>query len=326
MKKSFIPFDKKILYGVVAAVCFVFFAGADDGKLYGVPPPFILATGGKPADTSAVTAQPMNAEPTISGIEKDAPKLYGAAAQGGLLWGMTGDDVAVYDVGANRKISADGLFVVGLGRDAGSPLKLEFRKKGAEAKVFSYEIKQRKYVEQSITVPQKAIVYSDDVKKRIKAESAALSVARTNAESDSARYFMNLVFPENLRGIRISTEFGMRRTYNHGAKETLHNAVDIAAPAGTDVHPVGSGVVIYAHDMYESGNTVVISHGHNVTSTYCHMQKLNVKAGDRVAPGDVIGWVGSTGASTTGAHLHLQMGDGFTRIDPLLVLNVNAKW
>jgi len=285
-------------------------AETDTSQVYGTPSPIALMP-----------------EPTISGIEKNAKKLCGVAEQGGMVFGSVGEYDAVYNLSDDgKKVSSGGIFVVGIDRDAVSPLKLEFVKNGNPAKkeTFSYNIKKHDYItiqKQRINVPP----YPPSVKKRINQENAELAAARRAAASDDAVYFVNLAYPENLKKFALTTQFGTKRTYNKGQKDersSVHNAIDIDAPAGTVVHPIGAGTVIYAYHMYESGNTVVISHGHNITSTYCHLKKMNVNVGDAVTPDDVIGLSGNTGASTTGAHVHFQMGDGFMRLNPQVILNI----
>lgn len=108
-------------------------------------------------------------------------------------------------------------------------------------------------------------------------------------------------FLQPLEG-RVSTEYGYTR-YVNGAFSSRHNAIDIAAPEGTPIIAPNHGKVVLAESLYLSGNRVIIDHGSNLISSFSHLSKLNVEAGDEVKKGDIIGWVGSTGFST-GPHLH----------------------
>jgi murein DD-endopeptidase MepM/ murein hydrolase activator NlpD len=97
----------------------------------------------------------------------------------------------------------------------------------------------------------------------------------------------------------------------------LHAGEDFAAPVGTPVHAISSGVIVFAGLESGYGNKVEIRHWDGTCSWYGHLSKIDVKVGEKVDPGELIGLVGSTGHST-GPHLHLEIhphGDG--PVDPL---------
>jgi murein DD-endopeptidase MepM/ murein hydrolase activator NlpD len=99
--------------------------------------------------------------------------------------------------------------------------------------------------------------------------------------------------------------------------------MDIAVPKGTPVHAPAAGVVTFAApDLYLTGGTVLLDHGHGISSNFLHLSRIDVKVGDVVKQGDVIGAVGMTGRAT-GPHLHWGMSWFDVRIDPLLVLERN---
>jgi murein DD-endopeptidase MepM/ murein hydrolase activator NlpD len=96
--------------------------------------------------------------------------------------------------------------------------------------------------------------------------------------------------------------------------------MDIAAPSGTPVLAPAAGVVTFAApDLYLTGGTLLLDHGHGVSSNFLHLSRIDVKVGDRVMQGQVIGTVGATGRAT-GPHLHWGMNWFDVRVDPLLVL------
>ncbi|GAB3385556.1 hypothetical protein GCM10027432_18440 [Lysobacter fragariae] len=118
---------------------------------------------------------------------------------------------------------------------------------------------------------------------------------------------------------RISGRFGNQRVYN-GTPKSPHSGMDIAAAAGTPVKAPAAGVVTFANiDLYLTGGTVLLDHGHGVSSNFLHLSRIDVKVGDRILQGQVIGAVGSTGRAT-GPHLHWGMNWFDVRIDPLLLL------
>jgi murein DD-endopeptidase MepM/ murein hydrolase activator NlpD len=100
--------------------------------------------------------------------------------------------------------------------------------------------------------------------------------------------------------------------------------MDIAVPQGTPVKAPAAGVVTFAApDLYLTGGTVLLDHGHGVSSNFLHLSRLDVKVGDRVEQGQVIGAVGMTGRAT-GPHLHWGMNWFDVRVDPLLVLEASG--
>jgi murein DD-endopeptidase MepM/ murein hydrolase activator NlpD len=113
-----------------------------------------------------------------------------------------------------------------------------------------------------------------------------------------------------------SSPFGSRRTYGSIPGLSVHAGEDFAVAPGTPVIAPAAGTVVLAEPLFVRGKAVVIDHGRGVYSGYWHMQSLNVKAGDQVSPGQVLGMVGSTGLST-GAHLHWEMRVDGVAVDPL---------
>lgn len=99
-----------------------------------------------------------------------------------------------------------------------------------------------------------------------------------------------------------------------------HRANDIAAPFGSPVHAIGEGTVAFAGMVYDGhGNTVIIDHGDGLKSAYAHMGRINVGVGNKVDGKTQIGTVGLTGR-TTGAHVHMEIIDNDTYVDPSGIL------
>ncbi len=103
----------------------------------------------------------------------------------------------------------------------------------------------------------------------------------------------------------ISSKYGYRNHPKSGRRQ-LHTGVDISTRLGTDVLATAEGVVTYSGRTRNSGNVVVIEHGHNFSTAYAHNKENLVKVGERVERGDVIGLAGSTGRST-GPHVHYEI-------------------
>lgn len=117
---------------------------------------------------------------------------------------------------------------------------------------------------------------------------------------------------------RVSSPFGWRNIAVNGNR--FHGGVDIAAPTGTSVKAARSGRVTRAGWWGSYGYVVVLDHGDDTETRYAHLSSYEVTAGDEVRQGDVIGSVGSTGAST-GPHLHFEIRLEGTAVDPVPYLS-----
>ena len=115
---------------------------------------------------------------------------------------------------------------------------------------------------------------------------------------------------------RIASGFGLR-TDPFTKQKKMHWGMDFSAPRGTPIYATGSGIVTRADDNSSGfGNHVRIDHGFGYESLYAHMYKFNVKRGQKVNRGDLIGFVGSTGRSE-GPHVHYQIYKDGERINPI---------
>jgi murein DD-endopeptidase MepM/ murein hydrolase activator NlpD len=119
---------------------------------------------------------------------------------------------------------------------------------------------------------------------------------------------------------RISDIFGSTRTFN-GEVQSTHEGLDFAVPTGTPVHAVNSGTILLAQSLYFEGNCVVIDHGQGLLSLYLHLSKIDVKEGQAVKGGEVIGLSGGTGRAT-GPHLHLAIRWQGVYINPQTLLQL----
>lgn len=113
--------------------------------------------------------------------------------------------------------------------------------------------------------------------------------------------------------------FGSRRVFN-GEPRDPHSGVDLSAPKGTPVMAAEGGRVVIAANHYFSGNSVFIDHGDDLVTVYFHLDRIDVREGDVVDRGQVIGTVGSTGR-VTGPHLHFGARWHGARIDPTPLLS-----
>ena len=240
--------------------------------------------------------------------------------QGSMVIGRTRPD-AVVQVGARTvRVAPDGRFVFGVGRDATGEVVVRAHLPIGEASERHIAIDPRDWpLERIDGVPENTVNPPPDIAARIEREQASVAAERTrdDAREDFAQPF---VWP--IEG-RISGRFGNQRIYN-GTPKAPHSGMDIAAEQGAPVKAPAAGIVTFAApDLYLTGGTVLIDHGAGISSNFLHLSRIDVKVGDRVEQGQVFGAVGATGRAT-GPHLHWGMNWFDTRIDPLLVLELNS--
>lgn len=167
----------------------------------------------------------------------------------------------------------------------------------------------KKFAVDSIVVSNQMNQMRQDT-ARINADQKKINAARS--KSAAVPYFDG-PFIQPAQG-KLTTPFGYQRVVN-GKPANRHSAIDIANKTGTPILASNNGKVVLADSLYLTGNTIIIDHGLNVFSIYAHMSKLEVKAGQEVKQGQVIGRMGTTGFST-GPHLHYGMLIGNTYVNP----------
>ena len=150
---------------------------------------------------------------------------------------------------------------------------------------------------------------------RIKEENNRIGEARA-INSDLPFFKNQFIMP--VEGI-ISGVYGSQRILN-GKPRWPHYGIDIAAKLGTMIKSSGAGIVTMAEDdLYYTGGTIIMDHGHGISTIYSHLENVLVSVGDKINQGDIIGTVGSTGRST-GPHLDFRINWFQTRLDPMSVL------
>ena len=164
-------------------------------------------------------------------------------------------------------------------------------------------------------LPPKMVTRSKRMLDRIRAENRIIAQARTR---DTAQDLFESGWVWPAIG-RISGVYGSQRVLN-GKPRRPHSGIDIAAPTGTPVvSPADAIVAMIHHDMYYTGGTIILDHGHGLTSAMLHMDRINVREGDRVRKGEKIGTVGASGRAT-GPHLDWRINLFSARIDPSLLV------
>jgi murein DD-endopeptidase MepM/ murein hydrolase activator NlpD len=245
-----------------------------------------------------------------------AVELKGHLTQGGLVTGQLNNAKSVSLNGKPLKLSDTGLFVFGFGRDAKPVHTLSWVDKTGKSHSQDLVITLRDYNIDKITgVAKKYVSPPKAVSERISREAVAVRKAR--AVNSDLEYFLQPVL-RPAEG-RISGVYGSQRYFN-GEPRRPHFGLDIANKTGSPVYAPISGTVVFAEpDLYYSGGTLILDHGHGVTSTYIHLSKLDVKVGDKITQGMKVAEIGATGR-VTGPHLDWRFNWQGERLDPALLM------
>ena len=244
-----------------------------------------------------------------------AIEFQGKFIQGHFILGKTNPKAKIIVGKKEVKISKDGFFVFGIDRDR--KFDLTFTKILNEKKtIITKTVLKRKYNIQRIDgLEESKVTPPESVYKRIKKENNAIGEARA-INSDLNFFKDKFIMP--VEGI-ISGVYGSQRILN-GKPKWPHYGIDIAAKQGTMIKSSGAGLVTMAEDdLYYTGGTIIMDHGHGISTIYSHLENILVSVGDKINQGDVIGTVGSTGRST-GPHLDFRVNWFQTRLDPMSVL------
>lgn len=236
--------------------------------------------------------------------------------QGAMIVGRVTPGSDVLFAGRRLRVSPEGWVVFGVGRDAQGPVEVTVRAPKGQRTVTKIDVAPRDWpIEQVRGVPPKTVAPPPALVERIRREQAAVTQARVR-DDDRNAFLQPFIWP--VQG-RVSGRFGNQRVYN-GTPGAAHSGMDIAAAEGTPVKAPADGVVTFAAPaLYLTGGTLLLDHGFGISSNFLHLSALDVKVGDTVRQGQVIGNVGATGRAT-GPHLHWGMNWFDVRLDPLLVL------
>ena len=238
----------------------------------------------------------------------------GKFIQGSFILGNTEPGSEVFIDKKKIKVTPDGYFVFGLGRDRKNDVVITIDKKKIVKKVY-----KRKYNIQRVDgLEEKKVTPPEEVYERIKEENKWIGEARS-INSDLIFFKEKFIIP--VENSIITGVYGSQRILN-GKPKWPHYGLDFAADEGTKIKAMLDGVVTLAElDLFYTGGTLIFDHGHGISTLYMHMEKIFVKKGQKVKKGDIIGTVGSTGRAT-GAHLDVRLNWFQTRLDPASVLDL----
>jgi hypothetical protein len=187
---------------------------------------------------------------------------------------------------------------------------------GGPRLVLSLRVLRGAFRVQKLTVDPKYVEVPREEEERVKADAARVSAAYRSGEA--ARRWSSFARPVAFEG----GNFGARRVYN-GKTQSFHAGLDMSAPKGTPVAAAADGRVALAGDLYFSGGTVLLDHGGGLFTQYMHLSRVDVKDGDTVEKGTILGLVGATGR-VTGPHLHWAAKLHGARVNPAAFLALPA--
>lgn len=263
--------------------------------------------------TTPTTPSPASRDTTVT--------LPANIVQGGLLLGRAPAGSQVVYEGKALRVASDGRFVLGVAREQTGSVSLRVTPPGSPVQALDVPIIDRVFpLEQVNGVPEGTVNPTPELAARMEREQAEVTAARAR-DDDRSDFDTKYLWPVSGR---ISGVYGSQRVYN-GTPKTPHSGLDVAAPKGTAIQAPAGGIVTFAKpDLYLTGGTVLVDHGHGVSSNFLHLSRIDVAVGDRVEQGQVIGLVGATGRAT-GPHMHWGMSWFNVRVDPQLLVDPAAN-
>ena len=240
---------------------------------------------------------------------------------GQLVYGSINRNHKLFIANAERRVgeksgtfeipTQNGHFVLGIPQDA-TDLKLTLQTETGK-ETFDFPVQKRKWKEDIVNgLPSQKVIPPQEEQKRILEEILLMREKRKISDYPVFTHKWTLPVAEYSR---ISSPFGARRILN-GAITQGHSGTDYAAPEGTPVLAATAGKVVLIHpDMFYTGGTVLIDHGHGIYTNYCHLSRIDVQEGQIVKAGEPIAAVGATGRAT-GPHLHFGLSWYGVRLNP----------
>lgn len=271
-------------------------------------------TQAKPAPSPVVRPAPVPSPESPRTPVRSGFALEGVPEQGAVMIGQAPSDTRTLTLdGKAVSLAADGRFLIAFDRDAAAGARLVATLADGREVERVLAVGAGSWRLEHINAPYRGSAASDaDFERRRPAELAQIAAAR-NMEVASDGWRQKFRWP--VTG-RLSGFFGSQRVYQ-GKPGTYHSGTDVAVPAGTPFVAPADGVVVLAASapFTLEGNLLIVDHGMGLSSAFLHCQRLDVKVGDRVLQGQMLGTVGRTGRAT-GPHMHWGLKWRDARLDP----------
>ena len=250
-------------------------------------------------------------------FKSQAIEFEGKFIQGHFILGKTDPGAKIQIDKKNVRVSKDGFFVFGLGRDRKNDVIITETLNGVKNKFVKKVLKREYKIQRIDGLPEKKVTPPKEVYDRIRKENKLIGRARS-IDTDLIYFKDEFITPVD--NAIITGVYGSQRILN-GKPRWPHYGLDYAQKTGTPIKAMLSGVVTLAEkDLYYTGATLIFDHGHGISTLYMHMNEIFVEMGQEVKKGDIIGTVGKSGRAT-GPHLDVRLNWFDIKLDPGSVLN-----
>ena len=246
-----------------------------------------------------------------------AIEFEGKFIQGHFILGKTDPGAKIQIDKKNVRVSKDGFFAFGLGRDRKNDVIITETLNGVKNQFVKKVLKREYKIQRIDGLPEKKVTPPKEVYDRIRRENKLIGKARA-VDTDLIYFKDKFITPVD--NAIITGVYGSQRILN-GKPRWPHYGLDYAQKTGTPIKAMLSGVVTLAEkDLYYTGATLIFDHGHGISTLYMHMNEIFVEIGQEVRKGDIIGTVGKSGRAT-GPHLDVRLNWFDVKLDPGSVLN-----